>query len=128
MATYPDDASMTNRQPDRGFSTGRKFVISKWVTQAGYEKRRLMSRRGKRDYSITYANITGTEKALIENFYIARSGEYETFTFDLTHINETGTVRVKFDGNLDIRHIISGDAVAANNIYTISLKFMEDYD
>ena len=48
-------------------------------SQAGYEKRRLRSRRSKRNYNLQYTNITGIEKTAIENFYNARSGAFEPF-------------------------------------------------
>jgi hypothetical protein len=109
--------------------TQQSFNISKYSSQVGYEKRRLMSRRPKRSYQIAYTNVTGVEKQAIENFYRARNGEYETFTFDLTHINDSGTVRCRFNGPLEIQQVISGGASnPTKNIYNIRLNLQEDFD
>jgi len=121
--------SMADRKPNNGYMTQQSFNISKYSSQVGYEKRRLMSRRPKRSYQIAYTNVTGVEKQAIENFYRARNGEYETFTFDLTHINDSGTVRCRFNGPLEIQQVISGGASnPTKNIYNIRLNLQEDFD
>ena len=94
--------SMADRKPDTGFSSEETFQIATFQSQAGYEKRRLQSRRSKRNYSLQYSNISGIEKTAIEQFYRERSGEFETFTFDLSHLNDSGTLNVRFDGGLQI--------------------------
>lgn len=122
--------SMADRQPDRGFSTNREFDVINFESQAGYEKRRLRSRRSKRDFDLTYTNITGVEKHAIEQFYIARNGSFETFTFDLTHINENGTIQSRFDGPLQVSHVFSDSSNTSlqTNYYTVSFKLKEVYD
>jgi hypothetical protein len=120
--------SMADRKPDKGFTSERKFDTITFESQAGYEKRRLRSRRSKRAYSLKYTNVTGIEKTAIENFYNARSGEFEAFTFDLTHINESGTITTRFDGPLSVNHTLSAGSELTENFYTVSFKLQETYD
>lgn len=120
--------SMVDRRPDKGFSSQRKFDTIRFESQAGYEKRRLRSRRSKRSYDLSYTNITGVEKTAIENFYNARSGEFQAFTFDLTHINETGTITTRFDGPLSVQQVHSAGDQLTENFYTVSFKLQETYD
>lgn len=136
--TYPSGAtgpftissftSMADHMPDNGYTIERTYNSIVFESEAGYEKRRLRSRRPKRNISLTYTNITGLEKAAIESFYNARSGEYEAFTFDLAHVNDSGTMTVRFDGALQLTHVLSGGANLLNNFYTISFKLKETYD
>ena len=120
--------SMADRKPDKGFSSQRTFDTITFQSQAGYEKRRLRSRRSKREYDLRYTNVTGIEKLAIENFYNARSGEFESFTFDLTHLNETGTITTRFNGPLSINHVHSSGSALTENFYTVSFKLQETYD
>ena len=120
--------SMADRKPDKGFTAQRTFDTIKFESQAGYEKRRLRSRRSKRSYDLSYTNITGIEKTAIENFYNARSGEFEAFIFDLTHINEIGTITTRFDGPLTVNHVLSTGDNLTQNFYTVSFKLQETYD
>ena len=55
-------SSMSDRKPDKGISSTREFGTIKFMSQAGYEKRRLKSRRSKRAYDLTYSTVTGVEK------------------------------------------------------------------
>ena len=66
--------SMADRKPDTGFSTEEAFQSAVFLSQAGYEKRRLQSRRSKRNFTLQYSNISGIEKTAIEQFYRERSG------------------------------------------------------
>lgn len=120
--------SMVDRKPDKGISSKRSFDVSTFVSQAGYEKRRLKSRRSKREYDLQYSNITGIEKTAIENFYTARSGEYESFIFDLAHINETGIITVKFGNELQIDQILSNGPELTDNYYDVKFKLKEVFD
>lgn len=138
MALYPDDAtslfstssfsSMADKKPDKGYTNTRSFDTVTFVSDAGYEKRRLRSRRAKREYSLTYTNITGVEKYAIEQFYNARSGDFETFTLDLAHVNESGNVTVRFDGALSVTEVLSAGANLLQNYYTVAFKLKETYD
>ena len=97
MATYPDDATydtvaMSDRKADRGVSYSATIpASSEFVSQAGYRKQRLVSRRKKRNYTISYTNISGKYKKAIENFYDTVNGTVDNFTFDLTHVNRLCT-------------------------------------
>jgi len=119
---------MADRKPDSGFSTSKKFAVNTFTSQAGYEKRRLKSRRGLRAYDLTYTNISGVERTAIENFYNARSGEFESFSFDLSHLNEAGTISTRFDGDLQISQVLSAGTSLTENFYTVSFKLQETYD
>lgn len=121
-------SDMRDRKPNNGFTSQDQFNVAKYTTQAGYEKRRLLSRRPKKSFSIMYTNISGVEKEAIENFYYARNGEFETFTFDLTHINDTGTVRTRFNGPLEIQQVISSGSSLTQNFYNIRLNLQEDFN
>ena len=139
MAIYPNDAvgsftidsfsSMADRKPDRGYSESRAYNSIVFESEAGYEKRRLRSRRSKRDFSLSYTNVTGLQKQAIENFYHARAGEYESFTLDLTHVNQAGNMTVRFSGALEVSEILAGDSSnVLNNFYTINFTLKETYD
>ena len=129
--TYPSDATngiytMTDKKPDRGFSEETRYDSIMFESQAGYEARRQRSRRPKRRYTLTYTNINGNYKKAIQDFYNARGGDFEAFYFDLTHINSTGTVGVRFEGSLQISQIGSGSATdQSKNIFTVSIVLQE---
>jgi hypothetical protein len=137
MAIYPNDAtgsfttatftSMADRKPDRGFSEDRAFDIINFTSEAGYEKRSLRSRRSKRRFALSYSNVNGLVKQAIENFFIARSGEFESFTFDLSYIGQSGTINARFDGGLSIQEVKSGNASILDNFYNISFQLVETY-
>lgn len=136
MATYPDDAipnsttatfsSMIDRKPDRGYSYERAYDVISFTSEAGYERRSLRSRRPKRQYSLSYSNVSGLVRQAIENFYTARSGSFESFILDLAHLGDTGTIYVRFDGNLSITERKSG-LETVQNVYDISFDLIETY-
>jgi hypothetical protein len=138
MATYPIDAtslfttanfsSMADRKPDKGYATQREYNTIIFETESGYEKRRLRSRRSKRSYDLRYTNITGLEKFAIENFYAQRSGSFESFDLNLEHLNDTGTVRVRFDGAVKVDHVLSAGSNVLENFYSVSFTLKETYD
>jgi len=126
MALYPDDISgLSNRKPDRGFSQGKQYLTSDYQTQTGYEKRRLLSRRPKREYSLSYTNISSTLKEALESFYDSMGGSYSTFSFDLSHVGEAGIIRVKFSNPIRITHVAT---INSSNIYTITAGLIEDFN
>ena len=120
--------SMADRKPDKGFSTEEAFQSAIFLSQAGYEKRRLQSRRSKRKYSLQYSNISGIEKTAIEEFYRARSGDFESFTFDLSHINDSGTINSRFDGPLNVTQVLSTGTTLTDYFYTVSFSLQEVFD
>jgi len=135
MATYPDDAvasftipgfsSMIDRKPDKETEITKMFNVIEFTSEAGYEKRRLRSRRGIREVEITYTNINGLAKEAIETFYNARNGNYESFILDMSHINQPGIMRVRFNGQLSSTHNQSSSSNVLSNIYTVSFKLKE---
>tara|TARA_Y100000296_G_scaffold79724_1_gene104133 strand:- start:5107 stop:6102 length:996 start_codon:yes stop_codon:yes gene_type:complete len=120
--------SMEDRKPDRGNEINKTFDVITFESQAGYEKRRLRSRRPKRQFSLEYTNVSGLEKDAIENFYNARQGIFESFFFEMTHINQLGTLITRFDGPLDISHNHSLDGTKQNNFYTVGFALKEVFD
>ena len=128
VTTLDRFTSMIDRRPDRGIGSERTFDVTTFTSQAGYEKRRLKSRRSRRSYDITYTAITGVEKTAIENFYSARSGTFESFSFDLSHINESGTITTRFEGPLSVEQSYSTGSRLIDNIYTVSFKLQEVFD
>ena len=119
---------MEDRKPDRGNEINKTFDVITFESQAGYEKRRLRSRRPKRLFSLEYTNVSGLEKDAIENFYNARQGVFESFFFDMTHINQLGTLITRFDGSLDVSHNHSLDGTKQNNFYTVGFALKEVFD
>lgn len=117
--------TMTDKKPDRGYTFDKQFDVLTFESQAGYETRRLRSRRPRRNYNLTYTNITGLHKIAIDNFYNARSGDFESFIFDLSHISESGTVTVRFDGPIQTSHVASSGTLPSQNIYTVNIKLKE---
>jgi len=120
--------SMEDRKPDRGNEINKEFDVITFNSQAGYEKRRLRSRRPKRQFSLEYTNISGLEKEAIEKFYDARQGTYEAFFFDMAHINQAGTIITRFEGSLDVNHNHSLDGTKQNNFYTVGFALQEVFD
>ena len=120
--------SMESRKPDRGNEINKEFDVVTFESQAGYEKRRLRSRRPKRSFQLEYTNVSGLEKEAIETFYNNRNGEYESFFFNMAHINQPGTVITRFEGALDINHEHSFDGTRQNNFYTIGFALKEVFD
>lgn len=135
MASYPSEATysvgqttytMSNRKPDRGYQTTQQFNTATFTSQIGYERRRQISRRPKRQFSLTYTNTNGGYKQAIENFFIARGGDYESFEFDLSYVGQTGTIQVRFDSQLTITEVQTTSELITN-IYTISFTLIESY-
>ncbi len=138
MQSYPSDAtglfstatftSMVDRKPDRGYSSELEFNTIIFESESGYEKRRLRSRRPKRTFDLTYTNIDGLMLSAINNFYRAQSGTYQSFYFDLTHINETGTIITRFDSPIKVNHVLSAGSNVLENYYSVSFTLKEIYD
>ena len=120
--------SMEDRKPDRGNEINKEFDVITFESQAGYEKRRLRSRRPKRQFSLEYTNVSGLEKEAIEKFYDARQGTYESFFFNMAHINQAGTLITRFEGSLDVNHNHSLDGTKQNNFYTVGFALQEVFD
>jgi len=118
-----------DKKPTKGFGSEREFNSTFFESQVGYEKRRLISRRGKRKWNLSYTNIDGISKESLDTFYRARFGEFETFSFDLTHISEEPElVNVKFDGKLKWSHIQSRGLLPRDNFYTVQVNLREVFD
>lgn len=135
MASYPSEAtytsgsttySMSNRKPDRGYQITQQFNTAVFTSQVGYERRRQISRRPKRQFSLTYTNINGGYKQAIENFFKARGGDFDSFAFDLSYVGQSGTIQVRFDGQLSVSEVQTTNSFTTN-IYTVSFNLIESF-
>ncbi len=135
MASYPSGAiyisgsttySMSNRKPDRGYQITQQFNTAVFTSQIGYERRRQISRRPKRQLSVTYSNINGGYKQAIENFFRDRGGDFDSFDFDLSYVGQSGTIQVRFDGQLSVTEVQTTSALTTN-IYTVSFNLIESF-
>ena len=120
---------LADRKPDRGFSAEEKIDVVTFESTAGYEKRRLRSRRAKRKWNLSYTNISGTEKSALEVFYRDRFGSFEAFFFDLTHVLElSGQATVRFEGPIRFT-INAAKGTDLNDVfYTVKIVLQEVYD
>jgi hypothetical protein len=135
MASFPTDAtyvfdsitySMNNRKPDRGFGIDQIFNTGIFTSQIGYEKRRQISRRSKRKFSISYTNLHGAYKTALENFYRNRGGDAEAFEFDLSYVGLVGIISVRFDGSLQISEVLSS-ASELDSFYNVRFTLQETF-
>ena len=135
MALFPTDAtytlnattySMTNRRPDRNYSYSQSFENATFTSQVGYERRRQISRRRKRTFTFGFTNITGVYKAAIENFYNNRGGPFEAFEFDLSYAGQSGTIIVRFEGNLNIVQVVA-TYNELTDIYNVTFTLQETF-
>lgn len=134
-ATFPSGASytensttyqMSNRKPDRGYAEERTFDMIPFESQAGYETRRLRSRRPKRRYTLNYTNLNGFYMNAIRDFYNARYGNFEAFFFNLEYLNQSGLVSVRFDGPLQVTNVLDGSInEKALQIYNVNFTLQE---
>lgn len=122
MATYPDNASMTDRLPDRGFQISTRTNMSSFSSLNGYERRKLRSRKLLRTFTFSYTSIDETRMNNIESFFNDRGGNFESFTLDLSHFGLTGSTVVNFEGELVREHVVDGNN---NSWYNVSLVMVE---
>ena len=125
MVTYPNDVTNFTQKPDRSFGQTTIIPVSEFESQAGYKKRRLLSRKKKRTWELTYTGIRGTDKANVEAFYDARFGSFESFTLDLDHLSLTGNAIVHFSSEIQIGHIGTKDGTELNTFYTVGFTLEE---
>ena len=123
-AMYPEDVGFArNRHPDKNIGiTNNHYTSVNQQFGGGYERRILRTRRTKRKYTLRYTKVESDVKEKIEIFYSDRNGDFESFTLNLSHIHETGTVLVRFEGGLNITLI---DTVGATNYYDVSFTLVE---
>jgi hypothetical protein len=135
MTTFPIDAtytlnavtySMTDRRPDRNYSSSKSFETAIFTSQAGYERRRQISRRAKRTFNFNYNSVRGVYKEAIENFYNSRGGTYESFEFDLSYAGQSGTMIARFNGDLNIIQILATDN-PVTDIYNVTFSIQETF-
>ena len=138
MQTYPVDAqglfttagftSMLDKKPDTGYTSDVEFSTIVFESESGHEKRRLRSRRPKRRLDLTYTNVDGLVVSAINNFYRARSGIYESFYFNLDHINESGIIITRFDGPVKVTQVADLGSNVLQKFYNVSFTLKEIYD
>jgi hypothetical protein len=117
---------MTDRRPDRNYSSTKSFEAAIFTSQAGYERRRQISRRAKRTFNFAYNNVRGVYKEAIENFYNSRGGTYESFEFDLSYAGQSGTMIARFNGDLNIVQILATDN-PLTDVYNVTFSLQETF-
>ena len=114
MATYPTDPKIQfpiNKTPIWDTSIVKYKGMS--------EKRKANFSAERWEFNFSYRSLTSTEKNTILNFYMARYGSYESFTFVNPDPNDAGSYIVRFDNpTLDIVYI-DYDLYNINNINLI---------
>lgn len=132
---YPNDASysgtvqytMLDKKPDRGLSISTSYPLNKkFTSQAGYEKSTVGTRRSSREFSIRYTNLPSPYAFAIENFFKNAAGDHETFEFDLTHINKTGNILVKFNSQLSSTQVLATDNLETG-VYSVEFSLKESF-
>jgi hypothetical protein len=135
MANFPSDATyvlngttytMSNRKPDKGFGIDQSFNTSIFTSQIGYEKRRQISRRSKRKFSISYTNLHGAFKTALENFYRNRGGDSEAFEFNLSYVGLTGIISVRFEGSFQVSEVLTS-ASELDSFYNVKFTLQETF-
>jgi hypothetical protein len=123
---YTRKTSIADRKADKGYSYTSEPQVKTTSFIAGYEKRRLITRRLKRKWTFGYTNITGIEKEAIEYFYRAVNGTFQSFSFDLSHLNYSGLATVVFDSSPQFTSVLSASATdLSQNFYTVGMVFRE---
>ena len=123
---YVRRAGLGGRKADKGYSYTREADVKTTKFIAGYEKRRLNTRRLRRKWNFTYTNINGLDKEAIDSFYLSRNGTYESFSFDLSHINESGLATVVFDTPPQITNVLAASASDfTQNYFNVTMQFRE---
>ena len=123
---YVRKSGLNGRKADKGYSYTREADVKTTKFIAGYEKRRLNTRRLRRKWNFTYTNINGLDKEAIDSFYMSRNGTYESFSFDLSHLNESGLATVVFDAPPQITNVLAGSASDfTQNYYNVTMQFRE---
>ena len=103
--------------PDYSFATTGSFLTLVSKGESGKERRRSKMSTVKREWKLTFPLLTSSECALIWDFYVARKGAYDAFTW-LDPVTSTQyTVRFK-DDNLTKDYF-------QYNQYKLSLEFVE---
>ena len=98
MSTYPAYSEV----PYAVFKDGLQFktLISNF-DDLGQEKRRRKWLYHKRSVSLAYNNISKIDATILWNFYAARSGSYDSFSFYYKDVNDyTGEYVGTADGSL----------------------------
>lgn len=122
--------AMSDKKPSRGIPKETKYSVSTFKSQSGYESRRLLSRKKKRSWELTYTNISELEKDAIESFFDQRYGSYEAFFFDTTHIGDSvGIVVAKLKEN-SLKSVLNRQigTDTLNKFYTVTFGLEEVYD
>ena len=127
---YPNNEptihTISGRHPDKNISISNSYKNTiKQEFGGGYERRIIKTRRTQRKYTLRYTKVEDAVKTEIENFYNARSGDYESFQFNLAHIHESGLILTRFQGDLNITLI---DTLGDTNYYDISFTLLEVYN
>ena len=87
MASFP-------LTPDYTFTEGIDFKTKIVTFESGTEQRHAKWASGKRRFTCDFTNRSNTDWTTFKNFYIARKGAYDSFTF--TNPNDSTAYTVRF--------------------------------
>jgi hypothetical protein len=115
MADWDNDVGLT---PEYTFPTTVEFKTLISVGESGRERRRSKISTQRREWSLKFGILSDVETSLIWDFYLARKGAYESFTWqDPVEGGSSVTVRFK-DDKLTKNYF-------KYNAYNISINFIE---
>lgn len=115
MADFDNDVGLT---PEYTFTTGSSFKTLISEGEAGKERRRSKRSTQRREWKLKFGLLTEVEADLIWDFYLARKGAYEAFTWtDPVAGGSPVTVRFEDDS-------LTKDYFQYNS-YSLSLAFIE---
>ena len=115
MADWDSEVNLT---PEYSFPTTASFKTLISVGESGRERRRSKRSTQKREWRLTFNILSEVEVDLIWNFYLARKGAYEAFTWtDPVAGGSSISVRFKDDA-------LTKDYFQYNS-YSLSLTFVE---
>lgn len=103
--------------PDYSFATTGSFVTLISKAEGGKERRRSKRSTLKREWKLTFPLLTVSECGSIWDFYLARKGAFEAFTWTDPVTSTQHTVRFKDDD-------LTKDYFEYN-YYKLSLEFVE---
>jgi hypothetical protein len=117
---------MTDRRPDRNYAYVNSLKSAIFTSQAGYERRRQISRRSKRTFNFAFSSVRGVYNEALQNFYNSRGGDYESFEFDLSYAGQSGTMIARFNGDLNIVQILATDN-PLTDVYNVTFSLQETF-
>ena len=83
----------------------------------GYSDEFLSKQKKFKDIVDEFLNFIKNKKLVIHNA-----------SFDLSHLNDSGTINSRFDGPLNVTQVLSTGTTLTDNFYTVSFSLQEVFD